>query len=95
MHPEAKEELRKRLKLTVIEYAKHFGATNIYWGFNIPLLTAHHYRHSLLNLYALVQLLTRRIARHPTVHTSKRVRLWVCLGLVPPTAHGKPMPPVG
>lgn len=36
MHPEAREELRIRLKLTVLEYAKYFGATEACREFNVP-----------------------------------------------------------
>lgn len=35
MHPEAREELRIRFKLAVLEYAKHFGATETCREFNI------------------------------------------------------------
>ena len=36
MHPEAREELRIRLKLTVLEYATYFGATEACREFNVP-----------------------------------------------------------
>lgn len=36
MHPEAKEELRRRLKLTVLEYAKYLGVTEACREFNVP-----------------------------------------------------------
>ncbi|MEQ8671884.1 MAG: IS481 family transposase [Aggregatilineales bacterium] len=36
MHQEAKDELRLRLKLTVLEYAKYFGATNACQEFGVP-----------------------------------------------------------
>jgi transposase InsO family protein len=36
MHPEAREELSIRLKLTVLEYAKYFGATEACREFNVP-----------------------------------------------------------
>lgn len=36
MHPEAREELRVRLKLTVLEYAKYVGATEACREFNVP-----------------------------------------------------------
>jgi transposase InsO family protein len=36
MHKEAREELRVRLKLVVLEYANHFGATKTCREFNVP-----------------------------------------------------------
>src|SRR5258708_37079398 len=36
MHPEAREELSIRVKLTVLEYAKYFGATEACREFNVP-----------------------------------------------------------
>ena len=36
MHPEAREELNVRLKLTVLEYAEYFGATKACREFNVP-----------------------------------------------------------
>ena len=36
MHPEAREELNVRLKLTVLDYAQYFGATKACQEFNIP-----------------------------------------------------------
>lgn len=36
MHLEAREELSLRLKLTVLEHAKYFGATEAYREFNVP-----------------------------------------------------------
>jgi transposase InsO family protein len=36
MHPEAKEELRVRLKLVVLEFAQHLGVTKVCREFNIP-----------------------------------------------------------
>jgi len=36
MHPEAREELWIRLKLTVLEYAEYFGATEACREFNAP-----------------------------------------------------------
>jgi len=36
MHPEAREELSIRFKLTVLEYAKYFGATEACREFNVP-----------------------------------------------------------
>jgi transposase len=36
MHPEAREELRIRLKLTVLEYAEYFGATKACREFYVP-----------------------------------------------------------
>ena len=36
MHPEAREELNVRLKLTVLDYAKYFGATKACREFNVP-----------------------------------------------------------
>jgi transposase InsO family protein len=39
MHPEAREELRIRFKLTVLEYAKYLGVTKACGEFNIPRST--------------------------------------------------------
>jgi transposase InsO family protein len=36
MHPEAKEELRVRLKLVVLEFAQHLGVTKACREFNVP-----------------------------------------------------------
>ena len=36
MHPEAREELSLRLKLTVLEYAKYFRGTEACREFNVP-----------------------------------------------------------
>ncbi len=36
MHKEAREELRVRFKLTVLEYAHHIGVTKACRGFNVP-----------------------------------------------------------
>src|SRR5260221_10401271 len=44
MHPEAREELSIRLKLTVLEYAKYFGATEICREFNIPRSTFYRWK---------------------------------------------------
>jgi len=39
MHPEAREELRIRLQLTVLEYANHFSVTEACREFNVPRST--------------------------------------------------------
>ena len=39
MHKEAREELRVRFKLAVIEYAKHIGASEACKEFNVPRST--------------------------------------------------------
>lgn len=39
MHPEAREELRLRFKLTVLEYAKQFSVTETCHEFEIPRST--------------------------------------------------------
>lgn len=44
MHPEAKEELRRRLKLTVLEYAKHLGVTEACREFNVPHSTFYQWK---------------------------------------------------
>ena len=49
--------------------------------FPLPLTNMH--SHPSSKPFALVQLLFRRIARHPTLHTRKRARLRVCSWLVP------------
>jgi hypothetical protein len=36
MHPEAREELRLRRNLAVLEYAKYFGATEACRELNVP-----------------------------------------------------------
>jgi transposase-like protein len=36
MHSEAREELRVRFKLTVLEYSNHFGVTKTCQEFNVP-----------------------------------------------------------
>lgn len=37
MHPEAREALQLRFKLTILEYAKHFGVTETCQEFNVAL----------------------------------------------------------
>ena len=44
MHQEAKEELRIRLKLAVLEYAHHFGATTACREFNVARSTFYHWK---------------------------------------------------
>ena len=44
MHPEAREELSIRLKLTVLEYAKYFSATETCREFNIPRSTFYRWK---------------------------------------------------
>jgi len=44
MHPEAKEELRRRLKLTVLEYAKYVGVTEACREFNVPRSTFYRWK---------------------------------------------------
>jgi len=39
MHKEAREELRVRLKLVVLEHANHFGVTKVCREFNVPRST--------------------------------------------------------
>lgn len=39
MHPEAREELRVRFKLTVLEYATHLGVTPACREFSVPRST--------------------------------------------------------
>jgi len=39
MHKEAREDLRVRFKLTVVEYANLFGVTKTCREFNVPLST--------------------------------------------------------
>ena len=39
MHLEAQEELRTKLKRTILEYATYFGVTEACREFNIPPLT--------------------------------------------------------
>ena len=44
MHPEAREELSVRLKLTVLEYAKYVGATAACRAFNVPRSTFYRWK---------------------------------------------------
>ena len=44
MHPEAKEELRRRLKLTVLEYAKYVDVTEACREFNVPRSTFYRWK---------------------------------------------------
>ena len=44
MHKEAREELRKRLKLTVLEYAKHVSVTEACKEFNVPRSTFYRWK---------------------------------------------------
>ena len=44
MHQEAKEDSRLRLKLTIIEYATHFGVTQTCKEFNIPRSTFYEWK---------------------------------------------------
>lgn len=46
MHPEAREELSVRLKLTVTDYAKYFSVTETYREFNIPRSTFYRWKQS-------------------------------------------------
>jgi transposase InsO family protein len=46
MHPEAREELRLRFKLTVLEYAKHFSVTETCREFEIPRSTFYRWKQS-------------------------------------------------
>ena len=46
MHPEAREELQIRLKLTVLEYAKYFGATEACREFNVPRSSFYRWKQS-------------------------------------------------
>ena len=46
MHPEAREELRSRLKLTVLEYATYFGATEACREFSVPRSLFYRWKHS-------------------------------------------------
>ena len=46
MHPEAREELRIRLKLTVLEYATYFGATEACREFNVPRSSFYRWKQS-------------------------------------------------
>lgn len=46
MHPEAREELRLRLKLVVLEYASYFGATEACREFNIPRSSFYRWKQS-------------------------------------------------
>jgi transposase InsO family protein len=46
MHQEAREELSIRLKLTVLEYAKHFGVTEACREFNVPRSTFYRWKQS-------------------------------------------------
>jgi transposase InsO family protein len=44
MHKAAREELRVRLKLVVLEHAHHFGATKACRGFNVPRSTLYRWK---------------------------------------------------
>jgi len=44
MHQEAKDELRLRLKLTVLEYAKYLGATKACQEFGVPRSTFYNWK---------------------------------------------------
>lgn len=44
MHKEAREELRIRYKLAVIEYAKHLGASEACKEFNVPRSTFYRWK---------------------------------------------------
>ena len=44
MHQQAKDELRLRLKLTVLEYAHYFGATNACQEFAVPRSTLYEWK---------------------------------------------------
>ena len=44
MHPEAREELNLRLKLTVLEYAKYVSVTEACREFNIPRSTFYRWK---------------------------------------------------
>ena len=44
MHQEAKEELRVRLKLVVLELAHHFGVTKACREFNLPRSTFYRWK---------------------------------------------------
>ena len=46
MHPEAREELRIRLKLTVLEYARYVGATKACREFNVPRSSFYRWKQS-------------------------------------------------
>ena len=46
MHPGAREELRIRLKLTVLEYATYFGATKSCREFNVPRSSFYRWKQS-------------------------------------------------
>lgn len=46
MHPEAREELSIRLKLTVLDYAKYFSVTETCREFNIPRSTFYRWKQS-------------------------------------------------
>ena len=46
MHPEAREELSLRLKLTVLEYAKYFGVTEACREFNVPRSSFYRWKQS-------------------------------------------------
>jgi len=44
MHKEAREELRVRLKLVVLEHANHFGVTKACREFNVPRSTFYRWK---------------------------------------------------
>jgi transposase len=44
MHKEAREELRVRLKLAVLEHANHFGVTKTCGEFNVPRSTFYRWK---------------------------------------------------
>ncbi len=44
MHKETREELRVRLKLVVLEYAKHFGVTKTCREFSVPHSTFYRWK---------------------------------------------------
>lgn len=44
MHKEAREELRVRLKLVVLELANHFGVTKACREFNVPRSTFYRWK---------------------------------------------------
>ena len=46
MHPEAREELNLRLKLTVLEYAKYISVTEACREFNVPRSTFYRWKQS-------------------------------------------------
>jgi hypothetical protein len=44
MHKEAREELRVRFKLGVLEYSNHSGVTYTCWEFNVPRSTLYDWK---------------------------------------------------